>query len=119
MIIIDRNERFFGGDDLETITVTVKSQNTSHGVTYNLDGESGVMPQTGLQSSSLTFKLDKSVRDPSTLLLLFHYAGSGGNGIYVVVITGSTAGGQPFGEVVRQLGVSDMVSSRGYTFDVI
>lgn len=119
MIIIDRNERFFGGDDLESITVVVKSQNTNHSVTYNLDGKSGVMPSTGPQSSALTFQLDKSVKDPSTLLLLFHYAGAGGNGIYIVVITGNGPGGQPFGEVVRQLGVSDIVSSRGYTFDVI
>jgi hypothetical protein len=119
MIIIDRNERFFGGDDGETITVVVKSQNTNHGVTYSLDGKSAVMPSTGAQSSALTFKLNKAVKDPSTLLMMFHFANTGGNGIYIVVITGNSPGGKPFGEVIRQLGVSDIVSSRGYTFDVI
>jgi hypothetical protein len=119
MIIIDRNERFFGGDDGEKITVVVKSQNTVHGVTFNLDGKSGVMPSTGPQSSSMTFTLKKAVKDPSSMLLMFHFANTGGSGIYIVVITGSKAGGQPFGEVVRQLGVSDKVASAGYTFDVI
>lgn len=119
MIIIDRNDRFLGGDDGEQITVVVKSQNTNHGVTYDLDGTSAVMPSTGSQSSALSFRLNRSVKDPSALRLMFHFANSGGNGIYIVVISGDSAGGQQFGEVIRQLGVSDIVSSRGYTFDVI
>ncbi len=117
MIIIDRSERFFGGDDGETITVVVKSQNTVHGVTYNLDGKSGVMPSTGPQSSSLSFKLDKAANDPSDLLMLFHFVNSAGGGIYKVLITGSK-GGEAFGQIVRQLG-NDKVASGGYTFDVI
>ena len=118
MIIIDRNERFFGGDDGEQISVVVKSQNTVHGVTFNLDGKSGVMPSTGPQSSAMTFTLRQAVNDPSSMLLMFHFADTSGSGVYIVVITGK-AGGQPFGEVIRQLGVSDKVASAGYTFDVI
>lgn len=117
MIIIDRNERFFGGEEGETMTVIVKSQNTVHGVTFNLDGKSGVMPSTGPQSSSLTFKLKKAANDPSDLLVLFHFVNGAGGGLYKVLITGSK-GGQPFGEVVRQLG-NDKVASAGYTFDVL
>ena len=118
MIIIDSNGRFFRGSNFENITVTVRSQNTNHGVTFNLNGQTGVMPETGPQSSALTFQLDQSANVQSTLLMLFHYAGANGDGKYLVVIAGDGPGGETFREVVEQLGVSDIVSSRGYNFDV-
>lgn len=118
MIIIDRNERFFAGGNGEKITVVVKSQNTAHGVTYSLDGKAAVMNQTGPETSTLIFPLNQAANDPSQLLLMFHFLNTGGGAIYRVLITGSQ-GGQPFGQIVRQLGPTDKTASTGYTFDVI
>jgi hypothetical protein len=116
MIVIDRDELFLAGQNGETITVLVKSDNTVHMVTFNLDGQTGVMNQTAPQTSQLAFKLDQAAHDPSKLLLVFHFASSGGGGMYRVLVKGDK-GGDPFGQVFKQGNLP--ATAAMYTFDVV
>ncbi|MDQ1640551.1 MAG: hypothetical protein QOF62_3890 [Pyrinomonadaceae bacterium] len=115
MVIVDKNELFLAGNNGEKITVVVKSENTVHMVTYNLDGTTGVMPSTGPQSSRLEFNLNQSANDPTKLLLVFHFASSQGGGIYRALVVGES--GPPFGRLFKQL--SSPATAAMYTFDVV
>lgn len=115
MVIIDKNELFLAGNNGEKITVIVRSENTVHMVTYNLDGTTGVMPSTGPQASRLEFNLNQSQHDPTKLLLVFHFANSQAGGIYRVLVSGET--GPPFGRIFKQL--SSPATAAMYTFDVV
>jgi hypothetical protein len=75
-MIINEDRLFFGGEDGETITVTLKSLNTRHAVNAILDSAPEQMTSTGTQSSTLSFKLDMSKHDPSILLLFFQFFGA-------------------------------------------
>ncbi|MDQ3258947.1 MAG: hypothetical protein M3R15_34645 [Acidobacteriota bacterium] len=117
MHVIDEDELFLAGNHGENITVSLRSDNTVHMVTYDLDGVTGVVPQTGPQSGELVFPLDQPANDPSKLTLVFHFANSGGTGgIYRVLVKGSQ-GGDTFGRLFKQH--SSPVTAKRYTFDVI
>jgi hypothetical protein len=116
MTIIDANELLFAGEDGETITVVVKSANTTHAVNAVLDGQTAVMTPTGSQSGTLSFTLNMAVKDPSHLALLFHFFNTMGGGIYKVIIKGDK-GGPPFGMLVPQ--PLSQATARMYAFDVI
>lgn len=117
MHIIDEDELFLAGANGEKITVTVRSDNTVHMVTYDLDGVVAVMPSTGPQNSELTFQLNQASHDPSKLTLVFHFANSSGTGgIYRVLLKGD-AGGDTFGRLFKQN--SSPVTAKRYTIDVI
>ena len=115
MTIIDTDELFFAGEDGETITVVVKSANTTHAVNAVLDGATADMTPTGAQSSALRFRLNMAANDPSHLALLFHFFNTMGNGIYKVIIRGES--GPPFGMLVQQ--PLSKATARIYTFDVV
>lgn len=105
MHIVSKSMGFLAGADGETITVIVRSDNTVHMVTYDLNGTTAVMTKTGPQSSNLVFALKQAANDPSRLFLAFHFAAPAGqNGVYRVLITGSN-GGDTFGKVITQDGV--------------
>lgn len=114
MIIINEDRLFFGGENGETITVTLKSLNTRHAVSATLDGSAAKMTSTGTQSSTLSFKLDMAKHDPSILLLLFQFFGAGG-GLYKVVVRGDK-GDKTFTMVVDQL--NSVATSKIFSFDV-
>ena len=116
MIIISEDRLFFGGEDGETITVTLKSLNTRHAVNAILDGAPKQMTSTGTQSSTLSFKLDMSKHDPSILLLFFQFFSAAGGGLYKVVVKGDK-GPKTFTMVVDQL--NSVATSKIFSFDVI
>ena len=117
MHIIDEDEFFLAGDNGENINVTVRSDNTVHMVTYDLDGVVAVMPSTGPQSSELTFPLNQPSHDPSKLTLVFHFSNSSGTGgIYRVLVKGDQ-GGDTFGRLFKQN--SSPVTAKRYTIDVL
>lgn len=116
MTIIDSNELFFAGEDGETITIIVKSVNTTHAVNANLDGQPAPMTTTGTQSSTLTFTLSMAAHDPSHLALLFQFFNTMGGGLYKVIIKGDK-GGTAFGMLVQQF--NSKATAKIYTFDVV
>jgi hypothetical protein len=117
MTIIDEDELFVAGDNGETITVTVRSDQTVHMVTYDLDGTVAVMPSTGPQRSELSFTLNQAAHDPTKLTLVFHFANaSGTGGMYRVLLRGSN-GGDTFGRLFTQ--GSSAVTAKRYTIDVV
>lgn len=116
MIIINEDRLFFGGDNGETITVTLKSMNTRHAVNAILDGVPKQMTSTGTQSSTLSFRLDTSGPDPSILLLFFQFFSAAGGGLYKVIISGDS-GPITFTMVVDEL--NSVGTSKIFSFDVI
>jgi hypothetical protein len=116
MTILDANELFFAGENGETITVVVKSANTSQAVNAVLDGNTAQMNSTGAQSGTLSFTLNMAANDPSHLALVFHFFNSMGGGIYKVIISGDK-GGPSFGMLVPQ--TLAKATARIYTFDVV
>ena len=117
MHIIDEDELFLAGANGENITVTVKSDNTVHMVTYDLDGVTAVMPSTGQQSSQLTFPLNQAAHDPTKLTLVFHFANAAGTGGQYRVLVVGDAGGDTFGRLFKQF--SEPVTAKRYTIDVV
>lgn len=112
MTIVDEDELFFAGEDGETITVTVKPTAPNPLVNFDLNGQTGVLPQSGV----LQVKLDQSGDDPSTLTLVFHFPSASGGGLYKLIVKGDR-GPTSFGTLIPQL--NSKVTAAFLTFDVV
>ena len=112
MRIRNNNPLDLSGVNAENITVSVRANNqTIFGVTFDLDGAKGVLPQP------FNFTLSKPAQAPFvSVLTLFFVFSSGGGGAYELVVSGSQ-GGDTSHFTVSQF--EDMAAdSIAYTFDI-
>jgi hypothetical protein len=106
------DDKIFEAENGETVFVVTDSTGTAHLVNYSLHGQGKPLKK----GEALSFKLDKSIENPTILTLGFTFSNNAGGGNYNVKVTGSAPGSDTDDSDIPQNG--QKVDSVFYVFRI-
>ena len=104
--------KVFDAQDGETVFVVTDSTGTAHLVNYSLYGQGKPLGK----GQAFSFKLDKSIENPTILTLGFTFSNNSGGGNYNIKLTGNAPNSDSDDSDVPQNG--QKVDSVFYTFRI-